>query len=73
MSETSATLKIIAFVALVTYVCAYSFGFGPVTWILLSEIFPPNLKGRAMAIVTSMNWFLNFVVSATFLQLTGNY
>lgn len=71
MSETSASLRIVAFIALVTYVCAFSFGFGPVTWILLSEIFPPSIKGRAMAKVTALNWALNFVISATFLQLSG--
>ena len=72
-SETSNSLKVIAFLALVTYVCAYSFGFGPITWIILSEIFPPTIKGRAMATVTSMNWALNFVVSATFVQVSSEY
>ena len=73
VSTTSTSLRIIAFLALVTYVCAYSFGFGPITWILLSEIFPPSIKGRAMATVTSMNWALNFVVSATFVQMSGKF
>ena len=63
----------VAFIALVTYVCAYSFGFGPVTWIILSEIFPPSLKGQAVAVVTSLNWALNFVISATFLQVSDAF
>ena len=70
-ATTSKSLRIIAFLALVTYVCAYSFGFGPITWILLSEIFPPSVKGRAMATVTSINWALNFGVSATFVEISG--
>lgn len=61
-----------AFIALVTYVCAFSFGFGPITWIILSEIFPPSVKGRAMASVTAVNWALNVGVSATFLQASSN-
>ncbi len=73
ISETSTTLKVVAFIALVTYVCAYSFGFGPVTWIILSEIFPPSLKGQAVAVVTSLNWALNFVISATFLQVSDAF
>ena len=73
VSDTSATLKTFAFIALITYVCAFSFGFGPITWILLSEIFPPSVKGRAMAIVTSINWALNFVISGSFLQLSNMF
>merc|ERR1719242_179080 len=72
-STTSKSLRIIAFLALVTYVCAYSFGFGPITWILLSEIFPPSVKGRAMATVTSINWALNFGVSATFVEISEKF
>jgi len=71
VSNTSTTLKTFAFIALITYVCAFSFGFGPITWILLSEIFPPSVKGRAMAVVTAVNWALNFVISASFLQLSN--
>ena len=67
------TLQIVAFVALVIYVCAYSFGFGPVTWVILSEIFPPSMKGRAMAMVTSLNWALNFLISATFIQVSSAF
>jgi MFS family permease len=72
-ATTSKSLRIIAFLALVTYVCAYSFGFGPITWILLSEIFPPSIKGRAMATVTSINWALNFGVSATFVEMSAAF
>ena len=72
----SSILKIpfryLATVGLVGYVCAYSFSFGPVTWVLLSEIFPAATKGRAMAFTTSFNWLGNFIVSATFLQATRN-
>ena len=59
-----------ATIGLVGYVCAYSFSFGPVTWVILSEIFPAATKGQAMAFTTSFNWLGNFIVSATFLQAT---
>ena len=63
--------RMVAFIALVTFVCAYSFSFGPVTWVLLSEVFPAATKGRAMALATSLNWLGNSLVSATFLSATG--
>ena len=62
--------RYLATIGLVGYVCAYSFSFGPVTWVILSEIFPAATKGRAMAFTTSFNWLGNFIVSATFLQAT---
>lgn len=61
-------LRYMALAALMAYVAAYSFSFGPVTWLLLSEIFPAAIKGRAMSVSTSVNWAANLVISATFLQ-----
>ena len=63
--------RYLAFGALIGYVCAYSFSFGPIVWVLLSEIFPAALKGRAMALATAVNWLGNVAVSATFIQATG--
>ncbi len=65
--------RVFAFISLVTFVCAYSFSFGPITWVVLSEIFPAATKGRAMALATSLNWLGNAVVSATFLDATAAF
>lgn len=65
--ELSASLRYTALAAIMSYVAAYSFSFGPVTWLLLSELFPPTIKGRAMAVSTSVNWAANLAISATFL------
>jgi MFS family permease len=64
-------MRNLAFVALVGYVCSYSFSFGPITWVILSEIFPASTKGRAMALATAFNWLGNIIVSLTFLEATG--
>ena len=69
----SNSYSMVAFLALVSFVCAYSFSFGPVTWVLLSEVFPAATKGRAMALATSLNWLGNSFVSATFLSATGKF
>ncbi|KAK3089696.1 hypothetical protein FSP39_005693 [Pinctada imbricata] len=61
--------KIAAFSSLVLYVAAYGFSFGPVTWLVLSEIFPASVKGRAVAFTTVLNWGTNLVVSSTFLDV----
>lgn len=66
-----AGLRYLAFFGLIAFVCAYSFSFGPITWVILSEIFPASSKGRAMALATALNWLGNSFVSGTFNTATG--
>jgi len=61
-------LRYIAFAAIVTFVAAYSLSFGPISWIILSEIFPLGSKGRAMSLGQAVNWTANVFVSVTFLD-----
>ncbi len=48
------------------YIAAFSLSVGPVTWVILSEIFPNRIRGRAMAMATVCLWLANAVVSQTF-------
>jgi len=48
------------------YVAFFALSWGPVVWVLLSEIFPNRIRGRAMAIAVAMQWISNFIVSSTF-------
>lgn len=43
----------------------FSLTWGPVLWVMLSEIFPLNVRGTAMGIATISNWVVNFGVSLT--------
>ncbi|KAH3782648.1 solute carrier family 2, facilitated glucose transporter member 10-like isoform X2 [Dreissena polymorpha] len=61
--------RAVGFVALMCYVAAYGFSFGPVTWLVLSEIFPAAVKGRAIAMATVFNWGTNLIVTFTFLDI----
>ena len=54
------------------YIACFAFSVGPVTWIVLSEIFPSEFRARAMAICTAVLWIANFVVSQTFPMLDEN-
>jgi sugar porter (SP) family MFS transporter len=55
--------------ALVVYIASFAMGLGPVFWLMISEIFPLELRGPAMAVCTMANWGFNFIVSFTFLTL----
>jgi len=48
------------------YIASFALSVGPVTWVILSEIFPTRIRGRAMAIATVCLWIANFIVSQTF-------
>lgn len=38
----------------------------PVTWVLMSEIFPASVRGAGMGVATFVSWMANFAVSLTF-------
>jgi sugar porter (SP) family MFS transporter len=48
------------------YIASFALSVGPVTWVILSEIFPTKIRGRAMGIATVCLWVANTVVSQTF-------
>lgn len=48
------------------YIACFALSVGPVVWVILSEIFPTRIRGRAMAIATVCLWIANYVVSQTF-------
>ena len=54
------------------YIACFSLSVGPVTWVLLAEIFPTGIRGRAMAIATVCLWVANFVVTQTFTLMDEN-
>ena len=51
------------------YIASFAVGLGPVFWLMISEIFPLELRAPAMAVCTVANWAFNFIVSFTFLTL----
>ena len=44
---------------------------GPVVWTVINEIFPGQIRGRAVAVATAVNWGSAFLVSQFFLTLIG--
>jgi MFS transporter, SP family, galactose:H+ symporter len=67
----SGHLAWVAVVSVAAYVGFFAIGLGPIFWLLIAEIFPLSLRGRAMSLATVANWTFNLIVSATFLDLVG--
>ncbi len=51
---------------LLGFVVCYAVGVGPGAWLILSEIFPTHLRGRAMSICTLSLWIVNFLTTLIF-------
>lgn len=54
-----------AMLAMLVYTASFAISWGPVVWVLLSEIFPNSIRG-AMAIAVAVQWIANLTVSWTF-------
>jgi len=67
----SGELAWIAVGSVAIYVGFFAIGLGPVFWLLIAEIFPLALRGRAMSLATVACWVFNMIVSATFLDLVA--
>jgi SP family xylose:H+ symportor-like MFS transporter len=59
-------------VAVVGYIAGFSLSWGPIVWVMLAEIFPNSIKGKAMAIAVAAQWIANLFVSWSFKVLDGN-
>ncbi|KAM7367997.1 hypothetical protein PAMP_014253 [Pampus punctatissimus] len=68
--EVSSSLKWASLISLLVYVAAFSISLGPMVYVVLSEIFPTGVKGRAVSVVSSVNWATNLLISMTFLTIT---
>lgn len=62
---------LLALIFMLTYVAFFAMSWGPVTWVLLSEIFPNSIRG-AMSIAVAAQWIANWLVSFTFPILNDN-
>eukprot|EP01083_Nonionella_stella_P098564 277206_1 len=62
------TGKIIATIGVFGVAIGYAMSFGPLTWLLVSELFPSSIRGRALGGTTVLTYLSASVVSYTFLS-----
>ncbi|TDH00337.1 hypothetical protein EPR50_G00187430 [Perca flavescens] len=63
-------LKWASLISLLVFVAAFSISLGPMVYVVLSEIFPMGVRGRAVSVVSAVNWATNLLISMTFLTIT---
>ncbi|KAL9542781.1 hypothetical protein PS6_009621 [Mucor atramentarius] len=52
----------VAMVMIYLFAVSFEFTWGPVTWIVCSEIFPNRIRAVCISITTSMNWAMNAII-----------
>ncbi|MBS1824215.1 MAG: sugar porter family MFS transporter [Acidobacteria bacterium] len=55
--------------AILGYVACFSFGMGPGVWVVIAELFPTRVRGRAMSVATVALWLACLLITVTFLSL----
>ncbi|KAL4579859.1 hypothetical protein LXL04_016027 [Taraxacum kok-saghyz] len=66
LQENKGLSPILALVGVLVFTGSFSLGMGGIPWVIMSEIFPINIKGSAGSLVTVVNWFGSWVVSYAF-------
>lgn len=61
----------IMLVFLCVYVAFYSCTWAPLTWVIVGEIFPLAIRGRASGLASSFNWIGSFLVGLLFPIMTA--
>jgi len=54
------------------FIACFAFSFGPICWVIISEIFPTKIRGRAMSIATFSLWITNAVIGQMFPWMLEN-
>ena len=68
-SVSAALPPVVAVISIMVYSASFMFSWGPICWVLISEIFPNTIRGAAVAIAVAFQWIFNFIVSSTFLPM----
>jgi MFS transporter, SP family, arabinose:H+ symporter len=64
--------SVVLLVFIMCFIACFAFSYGPVCWIVISEIFPTHIRGRAMSVGTFALWTANAVVGQSFPWLLEN-
>lgn len=63
-------IGIAALIFIIIYTASFMMSWGPICWVLISEIFPNTIRGKAVAIAVAAQWITNFLVSSSFPSLS---
>lgn len=64
-----AGMELITATSIMIYSASFMFSWGPITWVLIAEVFPNTIRSSAVAIAVAFQWIFNFIVSSSFVPM----
>lgn len=64
-----AGMELVTMLSIMVYSASFMMSWGPICWVLISEIFPNTIRGAAVAIAVAFQWIFNWIVSASFVPM----
>jgi SP family xylose:H+ symportor-like MFS transporter len=58
--------------AMCFFLAGFAISFGPIVWIMMTELYPAPIRGQAMSYAVASQWIANLLVSGSFPLLMGN-
>lgn len=59
-------ISIATLIFIIIYTASFMMSWGPICWVLISEIFPNRIRGQAVAVAVAFQWFANYLISSTY-------
>ena len=66
MCDSMGIKGIVPVLSVIVYAAFFMMSWGPICWVLISEIFPNTIRGKAVAIAVAFQWIFNYIISSTF-------
>jgi SP family xylose:H+ symportor-like MFS transporter len=63
-------------VFIIIYTASFMMSWGPICWVLISEIFPNKIRGQAVAVAVAAQWAANYFISSTYpmmMEFSGGF
>ncbi|XP_031348945.1 facilitated trehalose transporter Tret1-like [Photinus pyralis] len=70
--ETIEKFGFLPVLGLCLYIIVYALGLGPVPWVVTAELFPPEIKGVAIAGAATFNWLIAFIITKFYGDMSAN-
>jgi SP family xylose:H+ symportor-like MFS transporter len=62
----SGNVGVLSLIGVLLFIASFAMSMGPVVWVILSEMFPNNMRSVAMSIAVAAQWAANYVVTQSF-------
>ena len=60
------TIGVSTLVFIIIYTASFMMSWGPICWVLIAEIFPNRIRGKAVAVAVAAQWIANYLISSTY-------